>query len=339
MLKVNLKVIGGGKHEGQVVPLTSSRFLIGRETDCHLRPNSEMVSRHHCAISVDDYAVRLRDLGSTNGTLVNGERIRGVVQLKAGDRVTVGKLDFEVQIGDDVSKSPLSTDTSALQGETAELSGDETHYEMPTFRFEPEPETESEPAANQTMKISAAELESLEPAMVPADAALDGPAATHPSGVAAPQQPPVAAPQQPPSPPQQQPMPGYQYPGQYPPPPGYPYGMGFPGPMPGYYPQYPQYPQYPYPQPVVMGQPYPPAYPQQQQLAPEPPPASADDSDAPDVRLPDPRTTGVKAALDPVPTADGAAPPPPPSSKNPSEHAADIIRQHLHRRPGIEDKK
>jgi predicted component of type VI protein secretion system len=326
MLKVNLKVIGAGKHEGQLVPLTSSKFLIGRETDCHLRPNSEMVSRHHCAISVDDFAVRLRDLGSTNGTLVNGERIRGVVQLNAGDRVTVGKLEFEILIGsEELPRAGASAGASALQGETAELATDETHYEMPTFQFEPEPETEPV-SANQTMRISAEELGSLAPATAPA--------------VAPAQQPPAqaaAAAQQPPAPPQPQAMPGYQYPGQYPPP-GYPYGMGFPGPMPGYYPQYPQYPQYPYPQPVVMGQPYP-GYPQQQPQSEPPAASSADDSDILDVRLPDPKTTGLQAANAPVTTGNGpAAPPPPPTSKNPSEHAADIIRQHLQRRPGIEDK-
>lgn len=319
MLKVSLKLVGG-KHDGELVPLASPKFLIGRETDCHLRPNSEMVSRHHCAFSVDDYAVRLRDLGSTNGTLVNGERIRGVAQLKAGDRVTVGKLDFQVVIGDEAVPAP-SGDASALQGETAQLSADETHYEVPTFKFEAEaePEAETEPeSANQTMAMKAPELQA----------------------AASPPPEPVA--EQPPAAPQpQQPPPGYQYPGQYPQP-GYPpYGMGFPGPMPGYYPQYQPYPQYPYPQPVMMGQPYA-TYPQQQQQAPEPGPAAsaADDSqEVLDVRLPDPSATGLQAPQAPATEASpDSPPPPPPSEKNPSEHAADIIRQHLHRRPDLEEK-
>jgi hypothetical protein len=102
--------------------------------------------------------------------------------------------------------------------------------------------------------------------------------------------------------------------------------------MPGYYPQYPQYPQYPYPQPVMMGQPYP-SYPQQ---APEagPPASATDGSEEIQVRLPDPTSTGLQAAQAPAAGAGSAA-----SAKNPSEHAADIIRQHLHRRPGVDDKK
>ena len=67
MLQAELKILGG-KHQGKAIPLSTKKFLVGREQDCQLRPNSDLVSRHHCVFSIDDYAVRLRDLGSTNGT-------------------------------------------------------------------------------------------------------------------------------------------------------------------------------------------------------------------------------------------------------------------------------
>ena len=110
MVAAELKVVGG-KHAGQVIPLNRRKFLIGREQDCQLRPNSDMVSRHHCVFSVDDYSVRLRDLGSTNGTLVNGERIRKETVLAAGDRIVIGNLDFElvVRAGIAVSESDSKT--------------------------------------------------------------------------------------------------------------------------------------------------------------------------------------------------------------------------------------
>jgi pSer/pThr/pTyr-binding forkhead associated (FHA) protein len=97
MLQAELKVMEG-KHQGKSVPLNVKQFLVGREADCHLRPNSDLVSRHHCVFLVDDYTVRLRDLGSTNGTYVNGERIQGQVVLKPGDSVQIGKLSFQLVI-------------------------------------------------------------------------------------------------------------------------------------------------------------------------------------------------------------------------------------------------
>jgi pSer/pThr/pTyr-binding forkhead associated (FHA) protein len=110
MLQAKLKVVGG-KHHGKSIAVPKGKFLIGREQDCQLRPNSELVSRHHCVINIDDFTVRLRDLGSTNGTFVNGNRVRGEVTLKAGDRVRVGKLDFEILIPDPnaVEAAPAAT--------------------------------------------------------------------------------------------------------------------------------------------------------------------------------------------------------------------------------------
>lgn len=95
-MQVELVVVEG-KQQGAVIPIRS-KFLVGREEDCQLRPNSELVSRHHCVFTIDDYTVRLRDLGSTNGTYVNEERTNGLVVLKSGDRVRIGKLMFEVRI-------------------------------------------------------------------------------------------------------------------------------------------------------------------------------------------------------------------------------------------------
>src|SRR6185436_9233316 len=97
MLQAELKILGG-KHQGKSIPLSTKKFLVGREQDCHLRPNSDLVSRHHCVFSIDDYAVRLRDLGSTNGTRVNGKPLHGEVILKAGDQIGIGKLELELVI-------------------------------------------------------------------------------------------------------------------------------------------------------------------------------------------------------------------------------------------------
>jgi pSer/pThr/pTyr-binding forkhead associated (FHA) protein len=97
MIAAELSVVGG-KHSGQVIPLNRRRFLIGREHDCQLRPNSERVSRHHCVFSLDDFSVRLKDLGSTNGTFVNGNRISKEIVLKSGDHVVIGNLEFQLSV-------------------------------------------------------------------------------------------------------------------------------------------------------------------------------------------------------------------------------------------------
>ena len=322
MLRASLKVVGG-KHDGQLIPLSMPKFLIGREEDCHLRPNSDMISRHHCAFTVDDFSVRLRDLGSTNGTLVNGVRIRGVVQLHESDRVVVGKLEFQVVIDEETSTVPdESTPSTVLQGETVELSSEETHYEIPAVKV-PDPESE-------TTIVAKEEIEAPVPTpSVPTPSEQPTPAQLQPQAVT--EQPPASpAPAPQPAAPQPaapQPPPGFPYPQQQPM--GYPYPMGYPPAAGGYF---PQYPQYPYPQPVVMGQPVPP----QGAAAPPPPgpatPPPGGSQSSPEIRLPDPSTTG----LEEQPTAkEGGS-----SSsdeKNPSEHAADIIRDHMHRRPTVEE--
>ena len=90
-------VVASGKNAGRVVPVTGGRFFIGRAEDCHLRPNTDLVSRHHCVIMVEDGFVTIRDLGSRNGTCVNGERIRGEEELNNGDKISVGPLEFVVE--------------------------------------------------------------------------------------------------------------------------------------------------------------------------------------------------------------------------------------------------
>ena len=97
MLQAYLKVIGG-KQDGKLISLAVRRFLVGREQDCQLRPNNDQVSRHHCVFANDDYTIRLRDLGSTNGTFVNGERVSSQ-RLEDGDRVTFGRTTVTYHAG------------------------------------------------------------------------------------------------------------------------------------------------------------------------------------------------------------------------------------------------
>jgi pSer/pThr/pTyr-binding forkhead associated (FHA) protein len=94
-MEVRLKVLVG-KSAGQELVIPGPKFFIGRAEDCQLRPRSDLISRHHCALLVEDGFLAVRDFGSKNGTLVNGDRVAGERELKAGDKLTVGPLEFEV---------------------------------------------------------------------------------------------------------------------------------------------------------------------------------------------------------------------------------------------------
>jgi pSer/pThr/pTyr-binding forkhead associated (FHA) protein len=87
-----------GHHSGERIRLDFHRFLIGAERDCDLRPASPLLSRHHCVFKKDEYSLRIRDLGSTNGTFVNGRRIFTEAILKPGDVVRIADLTFQVHL-------------------------------------------------------------------------------------------------------------------------------------------------------------------------------------------------------------------------------------------------
>lgn len=92
-------ILKSGKLAGKEIPIGRSVFRIGRAEDCHLRPHSEQVSRHHCQIIQQGGHVWVEDCGSRNGTWVNGQQIGERKELKSGDRLVVGPLEFEVRIG------------------------------------------------------------------------------------------------------------------------------------------------------------------------------------------------------------------------------------------------
>ncbi len=91
-------VVTNGRHAGREIPIKGPKFFIGRAEDCHLRPGSDLVSRHHCVILVAENGVKVRDFGSKNGTFVNGKQVSPECPLMPGDRLVVGQLDFDVRI-------------------------------------------------------------------------------------------------------------------------------------------------------------------------------------------------------------------------------------------------
>jgi pSer/pThr/pTyr-binding forkhead associated (FHA) protein len=77
--------------------ITRDVVMIGRRQDCDLRIALAEVSRKHCRLVREGGMLRLEDLGSSNGTYLNGERVFDS-ELAAGDRIQVGPVVFLVQI-------------------------------------------------------------------------------------------------------------------------------------------------------------------------------------------------------------------------------------------------
>ncbi len=77
--------------------LSSGVTVIGRRHDCDLRIPLMSVSRRHCQLNRDEGVLKIRDLGSRNGTYLNGKRIDEAV-IQAGDYIEVGPLKFVLQI-------------------------------------------------------------------------------------------------------------------------------------------------------------------------------------------------------------------------------------------------
>jgi pSer/pThr/pTyr-binding forkhead associated (FHA) protein len=77
--------------------LTRDVTVIGRREDCDFRIPLGEVSRKHCRLLRDGQRVRVEDLGSSNGTFVNGRRVQEA-ELHAGDTLQVGPLAFVLQL-------------------------------------------------------------------------------------------------------------------------------------------------------------------------------------------------------------------------------------------------
>jgi pSer/pThr/pTyr-binding forkhead associated (FHA) protein len=98
-----------GPHARALVAINHDFFVIGRAPGCHLIPRSDLISRHHCVLIRRINEIILRDLASTNGTVVNGVLIGDDVNLVNGDLIEIGKLKFELAV------SPSTNLSSALR--------------------------------------------------------------------------------------------------------------------------------------------------------------------------------------------------------------------------------
>jgi pSer/pThr/pTyr-binding forkhead associated (FHA) protein len=91
--------------DGPSILVDKPILLFGRHEDCDVQLPSKKVSRRHCVLAqVNDYLV-IRDLGSTNGVRINGQRV-DEGRLIPGDELTIGNFKYQI-CGDVLGRSDL----------------------------------------------------------------------------------------------------------------------------------------------------------------------------------------------------------------------------------------
>jgi predicted component of type VI protein secretion system len=84
--------------EGPDIPLDRAMVVVGRHPQCDARLDSLRVSRHHCCMTQDHGEVLVRDLNSTNGIRINGQRVE-MGRLRPGDELSIAHIRFRFDTG------------------------------------------------------------------------------------------------------------------------------------------------------------------------------------------------------------------------------------------------
>jgi pSer/pThr/pTyr-binding forkhead associated (FHA) protein len=84
--------------EGPDISLDRAMVVVGRHPACDTRLDSLRVSRHHCCMTQENGEVLVRDLGSTNGIRINGQRVE-IGRLKAGDELSIAHIRYRLENG------------------------------------------------------------------------------------------------------------------------------------------------------------------------------------------------------------------------------------------------
>ncbi len=84
--------------DGPDIPIDREMLIVGRHPQCDARLDSIRVSRRHCCMSQDSGEVVVRDLGSTNGIRINGQRVEKG-RLKIGDELSIAHIRFRLDDG------------------------------------------------------------------------------------------------------------------------------------------------------------------------------------------------------------------------------------------------
>src|SRR3981081_971438 len=99
---------------GSPVDVAKEMTLIGRQEDCDLRLDHKSVSKMHCVLVKTDGLLLVRDLASTNGTRVNGTRVRRAALLP-NDKLSVANFHFRVLFGAALAAADQADQTQRIE--------------------------------------------------------------------------------------------------------------------------------------------------------------------------------------------------------------------------------
>lgn len=108
-------VVREGQLAGQRWAIDTEEFIVGRGADCHIVLPERQVSRHHIKITRENGRFVLHDLGSKNGTHLNGKLFEGSTQLQDGDEISIALAVKLVFVGTDAT-IPLTFEPPRIEG-------------------------------------------------------------------------------------------------------------------------------------------------------------------------------------------------------------------------------
>ncbi len=93
--------------EGTDIALDRAMVVVGRHPQCDARLDSLRISRYHCCMTQDQGDVVIRDLGSTNGIRINGQRVE-TGRLRPGDELSIAHIRYRLENGQHVAEKTLA---------------------------------------------------------------------------------------------------------------------------------------------------------------------------------------------------------------------------------------
>lgn len=149
------------RYRGTRFPVRRGEYILGRSPYCSIVVSNALASRQHCAVRLSANGLTIVDLGSRNGTSVNGERLREERTLQPGDIIRVGSDGIEVLLTD--GQSPRHThQTESMERHDTQPRLDGSSSRPPPVGMRSFDSEESSTTAHATLDLVVALVEAYE---------------------------------------------------------------------------------------------------------------------------------------------------------------------------------